>query len=230
MKELDRLKMQVKELHDRLEVHKETKSLYMDAAHEADELVEQWEELKDLKVDGKAVYPPKSDLRAKKRKGENLANASRKRQKQSSDDEDSDFIARESDSSSERASEDGVSVDDVERGKELTEGDINLKLQELKVVRKESREKKREIVEEMSSLRSTCKKAEDRQMQISNDISALCILGRNDYSKGAIQQDFAAGMKELDQEIACEEMDPDNFDPKENTRDYEEVARKYSAP
>ena len=36
-------------------------------------------------------------------------------------------------------------------------------------------------------------------------MSAMCISGRNQYSKGAIQQDFAAGMRELDQELAAEE-------------------------
>lgn len=33
----------------------------------------------------------------------------------------------------------------------------------------------------------------------------MCISGRNQYSKGAIQQDFAASMRELDQELAAEE-------------------------
>lgn len=36
-------------------------------------------------------------------------------------------------------------------------------------------------------------------------MSAMCISGRNQYFKGAIQQDFAAGMRELDQELAAEE-------------------------
>ena len=40
----------------------------------------------------------------------------------------------------------------------------------------------------------------------------------------AIQEDFAAGVKEIDQENAAEE-DEDNFDPDEEHRDYEDVAR-----
>lgn len=55
-------------------------------------------------------------------------------------------------------------------------------------------------------------------------MSAICIEGRNEYSKGAIRQDFAAGIRELDQENAQEE-DEDNFDPTAEIRDYEEVAR-----
>jgi len=55
-------------------------------------------------------------------------------------------------------------------------------------------------------------------------MSAVCIAGRNEYSKGAIQQDFAAGIKELDQENAADE-DEENFNPEEDLRDYDEVTR-----
>jgi hypothetical protein len=51
-----------------------------------------------------------------------------------------------------------------------------------------------------------------------------CIQGRNEYSKGAIQQDFAAGIKELDMEIQ-EEEDAAHFNPEADVRDYDEVAR-----
>ena len=40
---------------------------------------------------------------------------------------------------------------------------------------------------------------------IKAEISRICIAGRNQYSKSAIQQDFAAGIKEIDQENAAEE-------------------------
>lgn len=65
---------------------------------------------------------------------------------------------------------------------------------------------------------------ETRLAEIDTKIAAVCIAGRNTYSKGAIQQDFADGIKELDQENAQEE-DPDNFNPDEQLRDYEEVAK-----
>ena len=54
-------------------------------------------------------------------------------------------------------------------------------------------------------------------------MSALCIASRNRYSKGAIQQDFAASIKEMDQENAAKE-DKENFNPEEVLRDYNEVA------
>ena len=52
----------------------------------------------------------------------------------------------------------------------------------------------------------------------------MCIRGRNDWSRGRIREDFAEGIKELDQENAAE-GNPDDFDPEEEARDYEEVAR-----
>jgi len=55
-------------------------------------------------------------------------------------------------------------------------------------------------------------------------MSAICISGRNEYSKGAIQNDFAAGIKELDQENLAEE-DEEAFNPEEEIRDYDEVAQ-----
>jgi hypothetical protein len=45
---------------------------------------------------------------------------------------------------------------------------------------------------------------------IKAEISHICIVGRNGYSKRAIQQDYDAGVKELDQETAAEE-DEDNL-------------------
>jgi hypothetical protein len=59
---------------------------------------------------------------------------------------------------------------------------------------------------------------------IEAEMNAICISGRNKYSKGAIQQDFAAGIKELDQENQIE-ADEANFNPDEDMRDYAEVAR-----
>jgi hypothetical protein len=54
--------------------------------------------------------------------------------------------------------------------------------------------------------------------------SALCIKTRNNYSRAAIQRDFADGIRELDMESAQEE-DPDQFNPDDQLRDYDEVVR-----
>ena len=65
---------------------------------------------------------------------------------------------------------------------------------------------------------------EGKIAEVRAEMSAICIAGRNEYSKGAIQQDFAAGIKELDMENAAED-DEENFNPEEDIRHYDEVAR-----
>ncbi|KAL2015624.1 hypothetical protein VTK56DRAFT_5081 [Thermocarpiscus australiensis] len=55
------------------------------------------------------------------------------------------------------------------------------------------------------------------------EVNSICIQGRNAYSRRAIKQDFAMGIKELDQENAAEE-DEANFDPEVDIRDYDAVA------
>jgi hypothetical protein len=80
------------------------------------------------------------------------------------------------------------------------------------------------INEQVKELRPRIEELRKKIAEIKAEISHICIAGRNDYSKRAIQQDFAAGIKELDQESAAEE-DEDNFNPDEELRDYEQVAR-----
>ena len=76
----------------------------------------------------------------------------------------------------------------------------------------------------MDAVRKENAEAKDNEAKIKSRLSALCISGRNEYSKGAIKSDFAMGIKELDQEIAAED-DEENFDPDIEVRDYDKVAR-----
>lgn len=85
-------------------------------------------------------------------------------------------------------------------------------MQELKKTKKDGKAQKREITDRMASIRREIEAAKQAESKIESQMSEICISGRNQYSKGAIQQDFAAGIKELDQEIAAEE-DEENFNP-----------------
>jgi hypothetical protein len=55
-------------------------------------------------------------------------------------------------------------------------------------------------------------------------ISACCIKQRNEYSSAAIQVDFVAGIKEMDQEDASEEY-KEQFNQEQDLRDYSNIAR-----
>ncbi|KAI9873335.1 MAG: hypothetical protein M1823_007945, partial [Watsoniomyces obsoletus] len=73
----------------------------------------------------------------------------------------------------------------------------------------------------MKAVRKDTQELEKQQQEIDAQLSAKCISGRNEYSRSAIQKDFAAGIKELDQELA-EEEDAANFNPEVDARDYDE--------
>ena len=99
-----------------------------------------------------------------------------------------------------------------------------MKLQKLRATKKEARAARAEITEKVKTLKEEIEEAKEAENKINSKMSAMCISGRNKYSKGAIQQDFAAGIKELDQELAAEE-DEETFNPDVEIRDYEEVAK-----
>ena len=218
--ELAVLKNTLKSSRKELEELKDSKSMYEEIMNEADEQIEVWEGLEGELEDGKTVYKPKAG--AKKRKSGGINKPRKRLRKDSSDSEDSgDSEFKDTDSED----DDGESIADPSENQEpLTDEQISTKLQELKSTKKEARNQKNEVLAKMESVRKDIREAKHSEEKIESDLSVLCISGRNQYSTGAIQQDFAAGIKELDQEIAAEE-DEENFNPDSDVRDYEEVAR-----
>ena len=206
-----------------LEEMKDFKAAYGEVMADVDEQLETWELLKDDLEAGKTVFAPRPKP-SKKRKNAVESSKQRKKQRRSSDESsgDDDHSAYEEDAS---ASEDEQDDDDShQRGNPLKEDEITSKITALRNNKKEARRQRSEIDEKMTALRTEIEEASKAEKRINAEMAALCISGRNEYSKGAIQQDFAAGIKELDQELAAEE-DEENFNPDVETRDYEEVAR-----
>ncbi|KAK8020314.1 hypothetical protein PG990_005452 [Apiospora arundinis] len=72
-------------------------------------------------------------------------------------------------------------------------------------------------------LDSHCASLEAELKQQTLDLRSDSIRRRNDYCRTTIQQDFAHGLKMLDQETAMQDQG-DNFDPEKDIRDYEAVA------
>ena len=224
--EIDRLSAKRKQLNKKLEEMKETKAVYEEVANDADEEIEVWETLKESVSEGKVTYAPPSKSADKKRKASSKQASSRKKaKKDSSDSEDSEFKETDDEIEISDDDEEGDGGSSHSQNSEpLTEGEVTAKLQELKNVKKDTRAQKKEITEQMSEIRKELIATKDAESKIESELSAMCISGRNKYSKGAIQQDFAAGIKELDQEIAAEE-DEENFNPDNEVRDYDEVAK-----
>lgn len=220
--ELKRFKGELGEL-------KQSREDYAEAMEEAEEQLEIWETLKDDLESGKTVYAPLPKLpSAKKRKSDSrISGQPRKKQRRSNDSDsdgdngDSDYADDASDSSRGHEKED---LPEQEHGDPLTEEQVESKISELKSTKKDGRRQRLQLEEKIKVLRAEMAEIENEDQEIEAEMSRMCISGRNNYSKGAIQEDFAAGIKELDQELAVEE-DEEHFDPTVEVRDYEEVAR-----
>jgi hypothetical protein len=142
-----------------------------------DDEIEEWEALEEKLVDGKTVYP--SVVKTRKRK--------RSLSSTDSGDEDEDRYSNESSNKSQSS----------DRGPSLTAEDIETKIQELKVQKKEARLGRTEIEAEIKELKTKIKDFKAGTRSIEDNRSRICISARNQYSKSAIQVDFAAGIKEV---------------------------------
>ena len=220
---------ELKRFKGELAKFKRSREDYAEAMDEAEEQLEFWETLKDDLESGCTVYAPLPKLpSAKKRKSNpGISGNPRKKQRRSngsdSDGEngDSDFADDLSDGSRGHENDD---LGEQERGDPLTEEQIESKVSELKTTKKEGRRQRLHLEEKIKALRVEMAEIENADQEIEAEMSRMCISGRNEYSKGAIRQDFAAGIKELDQELAVEE-DEAHFDPSVEIRNYEEVAQ-----
>jgi GTPase SAR1 family protein len=106
----------------------------------------------------------------------------------------------------------------------LTPQQVRSEIDKYKRLKRNARQRVQELRDEIQSLQKQLNDLENRRTQIDQDAEALCIQSRNDWSRDRIREDFAEGIKELDQETAAEE-NPDDFDPVVEIRDYDEVAQ-----
>lgn len=209
--ELEKLGKKTKSMKKQMDEMKDTKAVYGESMNDIDEQIEIWDGLKEKIDAGKTAYSPKPKSAGKKRKS-NSNDKARKKQRitKSSDDESEDVVDSDL---SDRSDEDGKESEDESDSQEpLTVDQATAKLQELRATKKEARAQRAEITERINELRKEIDESKKAEDKIESRMSALCISGRNQYSRSAISLDFAAGIKELDQELAAEE-DEENFDP-----------------
>ncbi|EXJ55268.1 hypothetical protein A1O7_08194 [Cladophialophora yegresii CBS 114405] len=217
-KRKNHLKRQISDLKD-------TKLDINAAMEAAEEDLELWEALQQDFNDGKTVFKPGSKSQKRKREDDCGPSKKKKRPNYKEADSDDDFIDDGDSTSSEAGSDDASSVTGEDPGEPLQEDEIAMKIADLRGTRKEGRREKIRIDQEIQKLEDQINEIEKESEDIDGTLSAKCISGRNEYSRAAIRQDYAAGIRELDQEIA-EEEDAANFDPEVDRRNYDEVARK----
>ncbi len=221
---LDNIANERKALKGELREMRESQATYDDANDDLAEEVEKWEKLGREIEEGKTVYAPSAKSK-RKRDSESpdgtLKRGKKRKSTGSADDSDLEILDQNNDSDT--ASDDSPD-DQTEQREPLTIEAVEDKIEELRKMKREARRRKTCLRDSIREVNARIKELDDSENKIEAEISARCIAGRNEYSKSAIQQDFAAGIKELDQENAAEE-DEENFNPDEELRDYDEVAR-----
>ncbi|KAK6433371.1 hypothetical protein LTR95_010456, partial [Oleoguttula sp. CCFEE 5521] len=195
---------------------KDDKADHDKAAEDLDDQLEKWEELLKQVEAGKTVYAPKATSKKRKRSAK-ASPGSRKKHARLGDDDNQ--ITVDSDTDDEE-----TEFGNSQSNNPLTEEAINEKIDKLKSSKKHARKEIGSLREKIKELREIISTLDDEAAVIEAQQDIMCIEGRNEYSREAIRADFAAGIRELDQEDAADE-DPDAFDPDEDLRDYDEVTR-----
>jgi predicted nucleic acid-binding Zn-ribbon protein len=219
--ELDSHVAKQRSLKKEIESLQESKATYGDVMGDVDDQLEKWEAIKDDFENGETVFAPLT----KKRKRMNGEEGQSRKKRNRQEDQDDGFTASDSDESVDGGKTEGnYNAEEDEDRAPLTEEQITAKIFDLRTMKKEARRQRVDLENKIKETKKQVAAAKDQEQKIEANISKVCIEGRNAYSKGAIQLDFAAGMKELDQEIAAED-DEEAFNPDVDIRDYDEVAR-----
>ncbi|KAK0714662.1 hypothetical protein B0H67DRAFT_488640 [Lasiosphaeris hirsuta] len=176
---------------------------------------DKWESLGQKLSKGQTVYAPTATEKKRKRKTKPLRSRKNRTPLDSDDDTSESDVIDTSDKENSQSHADSRVP--------LTDDDIDQKLASLKTERKELRAEKKRLDEKLGDLRAELKRVDAQTEELQVKIKALCIKGRNTYSREAIKKDFAMGIKELDQETVAKE-DEANFDPEVDIRDYDAVA------
>ncbi|CZR50756.1 uncharacterized protein PAC_00630 [Phialocephala subalpina] len=227
---IDDFKRKQKGAEKLLKEMRESKAVYQEVMNDSDDKIEEWEKLKDSLDVGEIVYAPGEPSKKRKRSAGPKKSRKKSKKPSSENDEDDDFIdddEEEEDEEDDQDEDESENESDSEsssgKGDPLTAEAIDAHLATFKEDKKKARQERLELDKQIRGKTKEVKDIEESILEIEAAISAVCIAGRNKYSKGAIQRDFADGIRELDQEAAQEE-DPDQFDPEKELRDYDEVA------
>jgi hypothetical protein len=232
---IEKLERERKNFIDDMKDCQAASDTFQEAQSDLDEKIDLWEGLQEDLEDGKQVLAPREKKKKKKkpatnkRKRKSAPSMSRKRVSRGNvDSDDENFIVNddetESESEHEQSSDTEEDEEDEDFGESLTAKQIREKLDEFKAKKRQAREGMKDAKTQMAETKKKIAQIMKGIRALESEMSALCISGRNEYSKGRIQEDFAAGIKELDHE-AAEEEDEENFDPEVDVRDYEELAR-----
>lgn len=149
-----------------------------------------WEALGSKQSSGITVYAP-IDTNNNKRKRRSKPRGSRKNR----------GLRNPNDGGFSDSEDSGASDQENEKPQDknrqpLTADQIDAELASLKGEKTEVRKKRKEIDQQISAGRDEIKNMVAEKEMLLAEVKAVCIQGRNEYSRRAIKQDFAMGIKE----------------------------------
>ncbi|ROW04317.1 hypothetical protein VSDG_00871 [Cytospora chrysosperma] len=197
-----------RELKRRIGGLKDRKNAIDDELEDLDTKFDQWEDLATKLRDGKTVYRP-SENASKKRK--RSASPGRHRKRRGS--VDTTFDSDDSYESDGSDKENSQTVQETRTP--LTEDEIEMELVQIKSQKKDFRKSRKTLDENISATKKELNSIVSQEKALLSEVKSICIKGRNEYSRRAIKNDFAMGIKELDQQTAVEE-DETAFNPDED--------------
>lgn len=161
--------------------------------------LETWRGLEKNERNGQQVYPPRVPA---KRKHSVASTRSRRHQQLAENKSDNDTD---------------------EKIPPLTTEDIAFKLTELDAKARAVDEECTAMEKKSEDLKRLLNDLQNEKRDIDGESTRLCIQKRNEHVKQAIRVDFAAGIRDIDEEDA--QADEDTFDPSIKKRDYDEMSR-----
>ncbi|TQN71730.1 Nuclear GTPase SLIP-GC [Colletotrichum shisoi] len=177
----------------------------------------EWQGLRKLVSQGLRVVAPTTSPQKRKHSQPRTAEepVSAKKVKKEFESSDAD------DTSDESELDDNDDADD-DQPVPLTLEVTREKLDELKATKKAVKEEKKIMVGRMSQLKEEIKNLRKQRSDIKTNMHKECIQGRNMYSRDAIKQDFAFGLKEFDEELLAEQQQ-DGPPQAQVETDYEQI-------
>lgn len=158
---------------------------------ELDGKTDDWEDLLGQLTNGQTVYRPSG---GKKRKRQSGPDGQRKRRGSFNSDSDSDETQDSDESACDEENSQPSSV--TEDRPPLTEDEIEAELAKFKTEKKDLRNRKKTINARIAEVKKQIADVVAEQKWLMSDIKSVCIRGRNEYSRSAIKNDFALGIKE----------------------------------
>lgn len=190
---------QIEDLRRQVDKHKlemgdlKDKKAAMDAmADELDVKTEEWEDLLIKLTDGQPVSRPPGSK--KKRKRQSGPGGQRKRPGSFEPDSDSDDTCDSDGVTSDK--ENGQLPSAEEHRSPLTEDEIEKELAGFKTEKKDLRNAKKPLTARITEVKKQVAGLTAKEKSLLAEIKSACIKGRNEYSRVAIKNDFALGIRE----------------------------------